>query len=288
MGDEQLMRRLGKKELGPHAYEQQMPARVSRLLEAEDGKNNVLSHVLPKLAELLHHDRELEVAYLCTDRVQQVSKLQHEGAHFCGYRNMQMLLSALDSSAGEDSWSEQRVPKSRFPVLLRLQDMIEQAWDSGYNPHGRVLTGGIRGTRKHVGTSEAEALFLSLDVPCTGHAFHGKEAWRELLDFVETYFQPAERDAVKARVVRTGLCPIFLQRPNHSWTIVGLERTKTGKRRLLAFDPAWQPPAKMQSSCDYRTLSGWSARVVLQRYRKSQRSLKRFGDFETLSIDKPD
>lgn len=38
--------------------------------------------------------------------------------------------------------------------MLELQDMIERAWDMGFNSHGRIVTGGIRGTRKHIGTSE--------------------------------------------------------------------------------------------------------------------------------------
>jgi hypothetical protein len=40
------------------------------------------------------------------------------------------------------------------PSIFQIQDFIEQAWDSGYNPQGRVETGGIKGTRKYIGTPE--------------------------------------------------------------------------------------------------------------------------------------
>lgn len=41
-----------------------------------------------------------------------------------------------------------------IPGVLKLQDMIEDAWDRGFNSQGRVETGGIRGTRKYIGTPE--------------------------------------------------------------------------------------------------------------------------------------
>jgi len=52
----------------------------------------------------------------------------------------------------------------KIPSILKLQDLIENAWDEGYNTAGRIETGGIRLTRKYIGTSEAQALFLSLSI----------------------------------------------------------------------------------------------------------------------------
>lgn len=40
------------------------------------------------------------------------------------------------------------------PTIFELQDLIERAWDLGYNPKGRLETGGIKGTRKFIGTPE--------------------------------------------------------------------------------------------------------------------------------------
>lgn len=66
-----------------------------------------------------------------------------------------MLLSSLppllESTTRQlPPWSDEKTG----PSVLELQDMIERAWDMGFNSHGRIVTGGIRGTRKHIGTSE--------------------------------------------------------------------------------------------------------------------------------------
>lgn len=66
-----------------------------------------------------------------------------------------MLLSSLppllESTTRQlPAWSDEK----REPSVLELQDMIERAWDMGFNSHGRIAMGGIRGTRKHIGTSE--------------------------------------------------------------------------------------------------------------------------------------
>jgi hypothetical protein len=41
-----------------------------------------------------------------------------------------------------------------IPSIFQIQDFIEQAWDLGINKQGRLETGGIRGTRKYIGTPE--------------------------------------------------------------------------------------------------------------------------------------
>lgn len=42
-----------------------------------------------------------------------------------------------------------------FPNIFQIQDLIENAWDMGFNSQGRIETGGIKGTRKYIGTPEA-------------------------------------------------------------------------------------------------------------------------------------
>lgn len=243
-----------------------------------EGDPNRISGVVPKLANLIERDQNVEVAYLCTESADQIWKLPDEGAHFCGYRNIQMLWSALYAADHEGV----RLGQSR-PTVLDLQDMIEQAWDAGFNEHGRVATGGIRNTRKHVGTSEAEGLMLSLSIPCVGRAFDGKEAWKELFDSIETYFSSAAKQSNDGKVRMTGCMPVFLQRPKHSMTVVGFERTLSGKRRLLTFDPAWRPPGDMMKPTSTRPFR-WKVAWTLRMYRKSQRYLKRFRAFEALEI----
>jgi hypothetical protein len=75
--------------------------------------------------------------------------MSREGG-FCGYRNIQMLISYLKKSRsyGYEHFSE------KGPTILDLQDMIESAWDMGFNSVGRTETGGIKDTRKFIGTPE--------------------------------------------------------------------------------------------------------------------------------------
>lgn len=50
---------------------------------------------------------------------------------------------------------------NKIPTIFEIQDYIENAWDLGINAQGRVETGGIRGTRKYIGTPDVSKLQLS-------------------------------------------------------------------------------------------------------------------------------
>ncbi|KAI4215042.1 MAG: hypothetical protein LQ351_002356 [Letrouitia transgressa] len=160
-------KRLGKADLGPHAHEKRMPTWLYN--ELERGAKVTVSHqigrdgellrvetvanetrgIIPVLAQLCEHDHTLSNVYLCHPGVQYVTKTPKEGG-FCGYRNIQMMISFVQSiNYGGQQWF-----RGRIPSILDLQVMIENAWDQGINPSGRVETGGIRGTRKYIGTSE--------------------------------------------------------------------------------------------------------------------------------------
>ena len=66
------------------------------------------------------------------------------------YRNIQMMISYIQKTQSEGFANF----PGRVPSVLRLQDDIERAWDLGYYAHCRMQTGGIRGTRKYIGTPE--------------------------------------------------------------------------------------------------------------------------------------
>lgn len=42
----------------------------------------------------------------------------------------------------------------KIPTIFQIQDYIEHAWDLGINASGRIETGGIKGTRKYIGTPD--------------------------------------------------------------------------------------------------------------------------------------
>lgn len=113
-----------------------MPQRLSAQLAAEDASNK-LDNIIPLLRQLLVTQESVLRAYLCDDSVVQVWKLSGEGNHFCGYRNAQML-----------------IPRLRDKTVLQIQDLIEEAWGAGHNAEGKQETGGVAGTRKHIGSLE--------------------------------------------------------------------------------------------------------------------------------------
>ena len=120
---------------------------------------NETPDLIPVLARLSDLDQSVERAFYCDAAILHIAKMQKEGG-FCGYRNIQMILSyiLLAKAAGHHHFD------GNLPTILKLQDLIEQAWDMGYNSAGKIETGGIRLTRKYIGTPEAQALFLSLGV----------------------------------------------------------------------------------------------------------------------------
>lgn len=139
---------------------------------------NETDNLIPVLAKLCEQDKSVQRAFLCSPKVKHVCKMRGEGG-FCGYRNIQMMISYIKKS---QSIGHEHFPDG-MPSILDLQEMIEKAWDRGFNSSGRTETGGIRGTRKFIGTPEvcswvfalyiafinvrnqAQALLMSLDIP---------------------------------------------------------------------------------------------------------------------------
>ncbi|KAK0813749.1 hypothetical protein LTR02_001405 [Friedmanniomyces endolithicus] len=287
--------RLGKRELGPHAFEKQMPDNVRRHLLNDalphqinrldgNGKlapetvvDNETSGIIPMLARLCTEDEDVDTTYLCHPSVKHVNKLRCDG-NFCGYWNVQMMLSYLQASGA--------LPGMRqTPNILQIQDTIEQAWSNDILPHGRQETGGIRGTRKWIGTSEAAAYFTQLGVSVEACAFEDPEhelAAVALLDHIEVYFiSGLEKVDQRGTSHVTQLAPIYFQRLGHSMTIVGLQRNRDGSRELLVFDPSFETSAAMRT-----LLSGKRSRAQLENllkpYRRSDQSLARWEEFETV------
>ena len=122
-----------------------------RLLCVESIANEVPG-VIPVIAQLIEQDPTVSRAYLCHSDVTHVVKLAREGG-FCGYRNIQMMVSYIRDARSEGYQHFQ----GRLPSIIQLQDMIENAWDRGFNSLGRIETGGIRGTRKYIGTPEVSS-----------------------------------------------------------------------------------------------------------------------------------
>lgn len=128
-----------------------MPTWLHNKLEALDQSSAESAPTLvPVIARLIDRDDSVTKAYLCHPCVRYIGKIKGEGSHFCGYRNIQMVVSYLLNIRPDPLEGL----KGRMPSVLDLQVMIEDAWECGMNAYGMVQTGGIRDTRKHIGTPE--------------------------------------------------------------------------------------------------------------------------------------
>ncbi|KAG5287078.1 DUF1671 domain-containing protein [Histoplasma ohiense] len=294
-----FLRRLGRSELGPYAHEKQMPSWLRNMLEEgakvtvsnqiqADGTLRRVEHVanetsnlIPVLARLCELDETVEQVFLCHPTVRHVFKMPKEGG-FCGYRNMQMLVSHIQDTRAD---GHEQFP-GRLPTILRLQDLIEQAWDLGFNSNAQIETGGIKGTRKYIGTSEAQALFLSLGIKCEAGAFGTTQhisAYQALLDDILAYFLQA-CPTNGERVNQTELPPIYLQHQGHSLTIVGFEIRKSGSSNLLVFDPMFKTSPAIERLIGNSRVRPQDPRCLIKAYRRGPGYLHKHKEFEILKL----
>ena len=292
--------RLGTKELGPYAFEKAMPREVRRALEnaskpsyecriGPSGKvvreaivYREKPRPIPILADLSAHDPNVTIAYFCHKSVKHIHKLKCDG-NFCGYWNIQMLLSYRLARIEDPAHGYLPLPN-----VLEIQDTIEAAWDAGTCAFGRTETGGIRNTRKWIGTHEAAAYFLHLGQPVTALSFRTSSnpkappAYSQLLDYVEAYFLSDLEDAVKNGTSRlTQMAPIYFQRPGHSMTIVGMERRTDGERVLLVFDPSY---AVAETLRDLGSGKFSKSRIdtLMAPFRQEEAKLARYNEYEIM------
>ena len=142
----------------PDLYKQLFdgPAITHSLEIGSKGKLRRVTHVanetpnlIPVIARLSDRDPSVARAWLCDEHVRHIGKQLPKEGGFCGYRNIQMLISFIQAT-----FTGNHAFVGKMPSIIRIQDYIEAGWDQGINPHGRTETGGIKGTRKYIGTSE--------------------------------------------------------------------------------------------------------------------------------------
>ena len=130
------------------------------LIEVATVANETLG-LVPVIAKLCEKDEYVSHAWLCDEAVRHVGKQMNKEGGFCGYRNIQMMISYIQGALDARAHPFQGM----IPSIIRLQDQIERGWDMGINTHGRIETGGIKGTRKYIGTSEVNRPSLTSYIP---------------------------------------------------------------------------------------------------------------------------
>ncbi|XP_029959389.1 zinc finger-containing ubiquitin peptidase 1 isoform X2 [Salarias fasciatus] len=188
----------------------------------------------------------------------------------CGYRNFQMLLSALHRTEAYASV----LPEKLVPSIPRLQRMIEEAWKEGLDPQGAShFDQRLQGTASWIGATEIYVLLTSLRISARIIDFHQPTGpggtHPALFEWVKQYFiQPCRSSRLQPRLIQTSLPPLYLQHQGHSRSVVGLEQRRDGTLCLLLLDPGCSP-------LDIRKL--WSRDAVsaaVRRLRKYPTNLK--------------
>ena len=310
--------RLGRRELGPHAFEETLPPDVRRRLINDaapyprnrlgwDGRlykemvvDNETSGLIQVLSDLCALDPSTKTTYLCHRSVKHVEKIKCDG-NFCGFWNIQMVLSYVhDQDARRDGGTPKPIPN-----VIAIQNVIERAWDNGICSYGRIETGGVKNTRKWIGTHEALAFFTQIGVEVEALSFKTEtqpsphtsdsgsssssappaapqHAVAQLLDHVEAYFISGVETAHRhLNCYTTTLPPIYFQRFGHSMTIVGLERNHDGTRNLLLFDPSFATSGPMHRLVANKKATS-SLDAMLRPYRRSELGLTRWEEFEVI------
>lgn len=233
------------------------------------------------LGQILERSTATEWAFLCHPCVQHISKLRREGG-FCGYRNIQMLCSYMIGVEAPGS----AVFNGKIPSIFRIQDYIEDAWDLGINSNGRTETGGVKGSRKYIGTPEAQAMLVSLGVHCEAQGFKNPDARSAeiaLLQYVQDYFATALFNP-DDKVRLTDLPPIYFQHRGHSMTIVGLEKRTSGELELLVFDPMFHDPVYLTGPDPVKSIPRHNYQAALKCYRRGHNYLKKYHEFEVVTL----
>ncbi|KAI8965651.1 DUF1671-domain-containing protein [Daldinia sp. FL1419] len=278
------VRRLGKKELGTYYNEERMPRWLEDMLKKRGFKS--AQGVIPVLAQLFQQNKYTQYVYLCHPQTQHISKLRHEGS-FCGYRNIQMLISYIIGTGAPGAAAF----KNTIPSIFQIQDLIELAWDQGIHEDGRIELGILKGTRKYIGTPEAQTLFASLGIQWDMQTFKNgpgelpTASENRMYDAVEEYFSTAPGVNLQSKVRKTKRPPIYFQHQGHSMTIIGIERQPSGNRNLIVFDPSYADHSNVTRYVDgTRPVEHSHPDRAIKFYRRGPRYLSKYQAFELMRL----
>ncbi|KAJ1870978.1 hypothetical protein LPJ55_004235 [Coemansia sp. RSA 990] len=163
----------------------------------------------------------------------------------CGYRNCQMLLSSLMSMDQGMSRFGQIPGNGNVPSIAELQQMLELAWQEGYDRDGAAqLNYRVVGTHKWIGATEAYCILAHLGIRSQIVDFHhptmADGTHPALFEWIAEYYTNGEIENLASNTapnVRfTNRHPLYLQHQGHSRTVVGVELGDSGTNILL-FDP---------------------------------------------------
>jgi hypothetical protein len=247
--------------------------------------NNETASVIPTLRKLITRDPQVSTAYLCHPSARHVFGTSDE-SNFCGYQNIRMALQFVRSAKSKH---DKRLYSAGISIS-ELQRYIEAEWlkdlrrrEPKFTESRQTFNGQIHGSRKWIGTSEAQAVYDHFDIPSKQQDSWGNYGWLDLLDYVERYFAFDRHKGVKStshggQIFSTTMAPIYFQFDGHSITIIGIQTTVDGERDLLVFDPARPTSKIMKQYIQSGTRVKMAYLEALEPYKFHQSRLKQKSD----------
>lgn len=217
-----------------HMYKSQMSE--SQVTGVDDGVS-CTKGVISSLRKFYQQQTKAKDVWLCSD-------LDHYSGSFgdtgwgCGYRNLQMMLSALAKEPKYQSflYGDYKVKNGRVASIKKLQQLIEHAWQSGFDKQGAEQLGWkLVDTKKWIGATEIVALLSSLKLKCRMVDVRSPSGQQQthpkMFQWIRDYFKRKDRHEFRS--------PLYLQHQGHSRTVIGVEEShQNGNITLLVFDPA--------------------------------------------------
>ncbi|KAI8923299.1 peptidase family C78-domain-containing protein [Entophlyctis helioformis] len=216
----------------------------------------------------------------------------------CGYRNTQMLCSALLNMPG---YERLRSLLQDVPTVGQIQSALENAWQNGFDVDGaKQLRHKVRNTHKWIGTTEVAALMHNLGFRTKLYDVHAPTGPNgthpQLVRVIREYFEhsldpasvAASQDSGVQIYIQDTLAPIYLQHQGHSRTIVGFEVQPDGQTNLIVFDPGRSLPPRLASVANVAHLGGLGkvdatrADALLNHFRVPTDQLRRHGRYSML------
>jgi hypothetical protein len=281
------------------------PIHAPVVLDDDGSDNAVITYGILQLVNGLH---AVPQVWTCNTsqsgrRSSTLEHIQQRDRWSCGYRNLQMMLTAILPHLPANHAYYHSVPRrshtTTIPNLRQLQRGLEQSWKAGFDPRGaQHYRCKIEGKHSKIGAIEVASLLSFWGVDATVVQFVKCAASRLLLSkFVKAYFSKkvgkegcpfchplamtnvarvdellqfaeAEHDVPLETPCECPCLPLYLQWEGHSVTIAGIEKTALSPDvRLLVLDPM-KEGAKLKKSVQQERSLGplWlSCKQLLQK-----------------------
>lgn len=211
-----------------------MAAQPPRYFLLEEASSRISDAVGRLIASAQNEDLDFDFGLLLlSSACDHVSQSEEGSAFSCGFRNMQMLLSALQyeghlylrpllqelsPEAASGALADAQPPF--IPDLVSMQTWLDHAWRSGFDADGAAQMGeAVSGTDKWVGAGEAVALLRSLGVAARSvvlHAFDSPFLGAAIGDAAAVLGNVAQIQAAEVLYASAGLTPEQVVEPSQS------------------------------------------------------------------------